>query len=437
MALVQNPIVRDLTDKYRPWRKLRPIARDAGLDPELVWIASKWRRMTQWTTLPLRVPSGDPFVFAQIGVMSQGLHLIDRETGGGGSVALDHEHGILADEESQRRFLIRSMMDEAIDSSIIEGAKTSIRVARELLRSGREPKNKHERMVANNYAGMRLIKTWLDRPLTPEMLIELQRVLTEGTLDDDAPPDASGRFRRPEEPVVVDDIRTREVVHTPPDAGLLPLRLKALCEFANTPNTAEHFLHPVLKACIVHFMVGYEHPFVDGNGRTARAVFYWCVLRSGYRVFEFLPISSLIREAIAKYPQAFIESEIDDNDLTYFILYKLDVIRRSLDSLSKYLAEEEQRIQQSLAMLRLDPHLNLRQRLMLQHALRHPEAQYTAKSQANTNDVSIMTARTDLEGLKKRRFLRSFKIGKAVHYVLDPSVPQKLARSEKSTRRRR
>lgn len=428
MALVQSPLVRDLTDKYRPWRSLGPIARRAGIDPELAWMASKWRRLASWKHLTLKTPNGEPFVFALLGSIVERLHRIDRETWGGGSIALDHERGVLADDESQRRVLIRSMMDEAIDSSIIEGAKTSIRVARELLRSGRAPSDKSERMVANNYAAMRAVKGWCDRPLTPEMLVEVQRILTEGALDDDAPPDACGRLRRHDEIVVVEDKRTREAVHVPPDASRLPHRLKALCEFANARHAGEEFLHPVLKACILHFMIGYEHPFVDGNGRTARAVFYWCALRTGYRIFEFLPISSLIRKATSKYPRAFLDSETDDHDLTYFILYKLDIIRRSLDHFGAYLAEEEARIRQSAAMLRLDPNLNLRQRLMLQHALSHPKAEYTAKSQATTYGVTLMTARADLESLKRLGFLRSFKVGKAVHYVLDPSVPRRLAR---------
>lgn len=434
IGLVSQPIVRDLTDRYRPWRKVRPIARDANLDPELVWIATKFRRMAMWQPLPLVAANGRRFVLAQLGTISEQLHRIDRETGGGGLVALEHEHGVLSDLDSQRRFLIRSMMDEAIDSSVIEGAKTSVEVARDLLRSGRPPRDKSERMVANNYAVMKSIKASLGQPLTTKLLIEWQRILTDHALDDDAPADGSGRLRRPDESVRVEDKRTGDQIYVPPDANGLEQRLSAICEFANAKHSGERFLHPVLKACVLHFMIGYEHPFVDGNGRTARALFYWSALRSGYRAFEFLTISTLIKAAIAKYPQAYIDTEEDEGDLTYFVLYKLDVISRAIERLAAFLSEEEVRIETSVNMLRLDETLNLRQRLLLQHALRHPGADYSARSQANTNGVTLMTARADLESLRTKGFLQTFKVGRAVHYVLDPSVTTKLARASKRRR---
>lgn len=51
----------------------------------------------------------------------------------------------------------------------------------------------------------------------------------------------------------------------------------------------------------LHFMLGYEHPFVDGNGRVARAMFDWAMLRNGYWLFEFISVSRIIRQAPAKY----------------------------------------------------------------------------------------------------------------------------------------
>lgn len=429
MSLAGTPLIRDITDKYRPWPKVRAIARDKGLDPLLAWIATKWQRRAMWRPLPLRSEAGQPFMLAQTGSISEQLHRLDRETGGGGSVALDREHGVFSDEETQRRFLIRSMMDEAIDSAIMEGARTSIRAARELLRSGRPPRDKHEQMVANNYEAMRRIKGWIERPLSIEMLVEIQSILTTGALDDDAPRDGSGRLRRPGEVVDVVDKRSHDVVYTPPMAEQMPQRLQSVCDFANASHVAGTFLHPIIKACVLHFMIGYEHPFVDGNGRTARAVFYWCALRHGYRIVEFLSISELIRAASASYPHAYMNVESDDNDITYFVLYKLDIIRRALERLAGYLAEEEKRILDSRRLLRLDSKLNLRQRLLLEFAIKNPTAEFSAQSQATVYGVTQMTARADLEHLRRRRFLRSFKVGKKVVYVLEPDIVRRLASS--------
>jgi hypothetical protein len=42
------------------------------------------------------------------------------------------------------------------------------------------------------------------------------------------------------------------------------------------------FIHPVMRAITLHFWLAYDHPFCDGNGRTARALFYWSMLKQGY-----------------------------------------------------------------------------------------------------------------------------------------------------------
>lgn len=61
--------------------------------------------------------------------------------------------------------------------------------------------------------------------------------------------------------------------------------MTAMCAFPNghLPDT---FIHPAIRAIILHFWLGYDHPFVDGNGRTARALFYWAMLRQNYSLFE-------------------------------------------------------------------------------------------------------------------------------------------------------
>lgn len=423
LRLLSDPTVRAANVKYRPWKKVRPIARDAGKDPVQVWRAVKFARLSAWRAIPLHAADGEPFGLCHVPSLAEQLHVIDQACGGGGVVAMDDARGVLSDPEARRRFVIRSLMDEAIESSVIEGAVTTRELAVELLRSGRPPRTDGERMVANNYAAMRQIKQWQDRPLSAEMLCELQRIVTESTLRS---PDQGGRFRRPDEPVAVTDDRTGAIIFTPPPAAQLPKRIEALCRFANDQHSGGEFIHPLAKACILHFMVGYDHPFVDGNGRTARAVFYWFALRCGYRAFEFMAISQIIRAALARYPQAYLDTEHDDGDLTYFVFYKLGVIQRALQRLKEHLDEEEARVEQSLRLVRLDRTLNLRQRLLLEHALRHPKTVYTAKSHANSNGITTMTARADLEHLRKRRLLNVFRAGRTMQYVLSPDLPGRL-----------
>jgi Fic family protein len=335
-----------------------------------------------------------------------------------------HQDGQLV---PQRRVL--ASMNEAAESSIMEGASTTRKDAVELLRSGREPGTIGERMIVNNYAAMQRLKQDVEKELSTDLLLEWHEVLTTGTLD----PSCVARLRRADEPVRIDDSRTNETIFTPPPVEFLHALLRSICTFANADHSGPAFIHPVAKAAILHFALGYAHPFVDGNGRTARAAFYWCALRHGYNIFEFCSISEIIRKGYSRYPQAFLDVEQDDGDLSYFIAYMLDVIQHALERFATHLELERERISRSEELLVLAADLNLRQRLLLEHALRHPLTQYTVKSHMNSNGITPNTSRADLESLVQRRLLVTSKRGKQVLYLLAPGVASRL---EKAIRKR-
>ncbi len=56
-------------------------------------------------------------------------------------------------------------------------------------------------------------------------------------------------------------------------------------------DKADFFIHPVIRAILLHFMLAYDHPFVDGTGRTARALFYWSMAHQGYWLMDFISIT--------------------------------------------------------------------------------------------------------------------------------------------------
>lgn len=157
-------------------------------------------------------------------------------------------------------------------------------------------------------------------------------------------------------------------------------------EFANAGTSGDDYLHPAIRAILLHFWVGHDHPFEDGNGRTARALFYWSMLNQGYWLAEYLTISKILTKAPAKYARSFLYTEWDDNDLTYFVLYQLSVVGRAIDELHSYLARKMREVREVEHMLRSVP-LNHRQLALLGHALRYPDATYTFASHANSNDV--------------------------------------------------
>jgi Fic family protein len=155
-----------------------------------------------------------------------------------------------------------------------------------ILRSQIVPKDNSERMILNNYLTMREIEQWKNQKLTPELIFEIHRKITENTLDDST---AAGRLRRADELVEVVDEQTEEVLHVPPPACTLEKRMQAMCDFANQSDDSSPFVHPVIRGVILHFWLAYDHPFKDGNGRTARALFYWLMLNRGFGCFNLYP----------------------------------------------------------------------------------------------------------------------------------------------------
>ena len=190
-----------------------------------------------------------------------------------------------------------------------------------------------------------------------------------------------------------------------------------LCKFANGAGSDEPFIHPVIRAILVHFGLAYDHPFVDGNGRTARALFYWSMLKQGYWLTEFISISRAIKNARSQYDRAFVYTETDANDTTYFILNQLKVLRTAIDDLSVYLRRKAQEVRDVEKKLRVRDDLNNRQLALLGHALRHPDERLTIEGHQMMNRVVYQTARTDLLGLVQHGFLEQGKSGKKLYFT--------------------
>lgn len=417
--LAQSLVAR-LNRDYLPWAKVAPIARDENLDPEVVWAWVKMARTSGARTLPLAARAGQSLTYIVTDGVQQELHMIDQELAG--MLGADDEQPLSA--EHKRRFVVSSLMDEAIASSQIEGASTLHAVAKAMLREARPPRSKSERMIVNNYKAIRFMAERAKQPLTPELLLELQTMLTADTLDN---PDHAGRFRRDEDRVTVGKNGSNEVVHVPPPAAELGHRLQSLCAFANDTNQAGgSFVHPVVRASALHYQIGFDHPFCDGNGRTARIVFLWSMLRSGYWLVEFLPISRLILESTGQYGKAYINTETDGADFTYFLVYMVGVLGKARQEFRAKLVRQRKEFAAAQGLFASDDRLNHRQRELLLHALRHPGTVYSIEGHQESNQVARNTARTDLLSLVEMGYLMQSRAGKRFEFMATDAALRKL-----------
>jgi Fic family protein len=414
MSALKAPSEAIERDRYLHWDKLRRLEPPTGLSSEEWWLKTRLARDDEFRTIPLHSVNGEAFGYTLPDLVLRRLHRIDQRAGG--EVAMDEV--VTSEREAGQRFLVNSLMEEAIRSSQLEGATTSRVRAKELLRSGREPKDRSELMIANNYRALRFMREDLGATLTPEGVLQLHRIVTAGTLDN---PDAAGRLQQPGEPrVAVYDRDDGEPVHVPPPAEELPERIAAMCDFANEGEDGESFVHPVLRAILLHFWLAYDHPFEDGNGRTARILFFWAMQTRGYWLAEYLPISRLIRKAPSKYVRAFVETETDGGDTTYFLLNQLETIDRAIADLHVYLRRKIAETRDVESLLRTDGELNGRQLALLTDAIRRPDARYTFASHAASHRVTHETARSDLRGLTARGLLSERKVGR--QFVFEPAA---------------
>jgi Fic family protein len=182
----------------------------------------------------------------------------------------------------------------------------------------------------------------------------------------------------------------------------------------------------VIRGIILHFWLAYDHPFVDGNGRTARALFYWQMLHAGYWLFEFISISQFLRKAPVQYGMAFLHTETDDNDLTYFIIHQTEIIRRALKELHGYVSRKAAETRACLNVLQNHPELNHRQQALIAHALRHPGFAYSIAGHGARQAVVYQTARTDLLSLARLGLLEQRKAGRALVFVAPRNLEERL-----------
>ncbi len=308
--------------------------------------------------------------------------------------------------ESRQQYLVSSLMEEAIYSSQMEGAATTRKVAKDMLRKKMSPRDKSQQMIVNNYQTINYIAEHKTDSLTPELLLHVHQLMTSNTLDS---PDDSGRFRKNDD-IVVENAITHETVHIPPTYTEIPSFVKSLCNFFNETHS-KVFIHPIIRGIIIHFLIAYVHPFVDGNGRTARAMFYWYMLRQGYWLTEYMSISRVIAKSKKAYEKSFLYAEADMLDIGYFVNYNLGVLEKSFKQLQEYIKRKQLDKNSANKFFKLG-NINERQAQILKMYYEDPALILTVKDLQVKFLVTPTTAKNDLMLLLERKFIKEIAFNK-------------------------
>ncbi len=377
--------------------------------PVEFWYLTKQIRTYASRKTIIKAENGTAYSWLRLSYTEELLHKLDMQLG---TNELPYLSRTSFDAEQKKKFLTKSIMEEAIASSQLEGAATTTSMAKKLLAEKRTPKDRSERMIVNNYKTMQALnQEYKDKKLSQEVLFELHRLITKDTLD----PDKQGRYRKDADAVTVND-QIQYIYYIPPKETFITSEMERLIQFANNEDGGG-FLHPIIKAIFLHFWIGMLHPFYDGNGRLARTIFYWYLLREGYWAMQYLPISLVIKEAPIQYGMAYIYSEQDDFDLTYFYDFHMRKLMHALKNFKAYLERKIQENKNIQNLFHTAYALNPRQIQALHYLLAQGEQAYVNPSSYEVLcGISRTTAIADLKAIEQMKLVKSKKIGKYVRY---------------------
>lgn len=405
--------------EYLPWDLLRHRL-PADVDPQIFWSFTCIARRANGRYFPLHGYNDSQVIFINITpLMQQTISMVDRLATSGGEAEL------LEPLAAAQHLLEELRAEESISSSQLEGAATTSRVALEMIKINRAPRDESERMIMGNFHMMEHVHDHCSENLTLNVFRELHIIAVDGINDGIYRP---GKFRDSDD-VVVADIQN-EIIHTPPTYTEIEPRLTALFNWANIPHErleGKEYLHPLVKASMLHFMIGFIHPFYDGNGRTARALFYWYMLRCGYSAFKHISISKLLKKASTAYAKSYCYSETDEMDLTYFVDYQCTIVGRALSEYVDYIhymVKVRSELDTFLYESGIGATLNARQHSLLNVAFARPGNIFTVAEVRERMGVSDNTARKDLNSLAVLGLLQTHKDGKETVYVSPKGLPQ-------------
>jgi Fic family protein len=371
---------------------------------EKVWTEILEERKKHSETLPLLDEKGNNFWFVNTKTLQAQLHHID-------SFGRDSFYKNIHND-IERELMIDSIIEESFSSSLIEGAFTTYKRAQELVKKDITPKNKDELMMKNNYYAMSYIIENRESAFDVDFILKLHEIITSETLSD---PNESGKYR--DDDVYIRD-KSGKLIFKPMPADKVDYYMNSFITWVNN-NAEDDFIHPIIKASIIHFYLVYVHPFFDGNGRTARALFYFYLIKNGYDFFKYFSISALIAKDRGKYYRSIQDVENYDDDLTYFLLFSTDIVKKAIGDILKSIVD---RYRDRTIFDRIDNMgilLNKRQKKTINIMLKNNTNTITIKLHNKFNKTSYETSRRDLNELVSWGLFKKMKSGKTFVFKFD------------------
>src|SRR3989338_6285795 len=288
----------------------------------------------------------------------------------------------------------KALILESHHSTHIEGTALSLEQAKSIL-EGKKVKGvsrDDERELLNYKKAMDFLSKYLgkDDPVSEGIVRELHKILVKGVRGENADP---GNYRKIQNYVV--NSRTKEVIYTPPPPLDVPHLMREFTAWLNETGDVS----PVLAAGISQFQFVHIHPFIDGNGRTARLLSTLILYKTGYDFKRLFTISEHYDKDRPAYYQAIQSVRQKGMDMTAWLEYFVEGLRSQIEEIQQ---KGEQLIKQDASLQKIKKvGLNMRQEKAVKHLLRN--AKITVNDYQKTASCIRRTAQRDLEDLAAKK----------------------------------
>ncbi|MEW5758784.1 MAG: Fic family protein [Candidatus Omnitrophota bacterium] len=306
----------------------------------------------------------------------------------------------------------KALILESHHSTHIEGTALSFEQAKDIL-EGKKIKGINrddEKELLNYKKAMDFISKYLDKddPVTEGVIRELHKITVKNVRGGQVDP---GNYRRIQNYVV--NSRTREVIYTPPSPFEVPHLMREFVEWLNSIQD----ISPLLLAGISQFQFVHIHPFVDGNGRTARLLSTLILYKTGYDFKRLFSISEYYDKDRPAYYQAIQSVRNNSMDMTFWLEYFVDGLKSQMAEIH---SKGAQLIKQDVHLQKIKKNgINMRQEKAIKYLIKN--GSITVNEYEKVALCIRRTAQRDLEELITKGIIKA--VAKSAtdptkHYVL-------------------
>lgn len=403
-------LISDLNNNYIHWDKFKDMQ-----IPEPDYRMDIWAKMLaerdQGFYRRLSFPSFEINWWISNSLEAQ-LHKLDIGLAGGRDLQ------VLLEPKHIHRHKTNALLDESITSAQLAGVTVSKKAAKEMLLKKRAPQDVNEQVCVNIYRSLQLAYARKEENLTVDLLLQLHQALTKDTIKQKG----IGLYRTNNK---VDlSAVDASAGYKPVDALYIPSVVEQLTGLYNN-DTEPYFIHPLVKACLIHYIITTARPFKDGNGRIARLLAQMYLLKKEYWVAAFISVSNVVSKFRQQYHKTFSQAQSDNNNAGYFIQFYIQSVQMAFKSLRDFaLRIDKEKIEKPVPKI---PGYNERQTAILQWLKEEGTKVVTIRELRSVYGVSKETARTDLTALVEKGWIKYYHINKKTYaFVKDAGFDEQL-----------